>query len=129
MKKLLLVIISLPLFVHAQDSGNYECTIGDLTRRIEIVYETGVTVPCEVHYVKDTEAPGNVQVLWRAMNEEGYCEAKTSEFVAKLESMGWDCGAAARAAPEPAEETFESDDTDDLAPAAEIELTETEVQN
>ena len=125
MKRLLLAALALPLTALAQDPTSYQCTIGDLTRRVEIVYETGVTVPCEVHYYKDAEVPGDMQVLWRALNEEGYCEARTSEFVAKLEGMGWDCGAAA--ASMPAEETVESDDTGDLAPADDIELTEAEV--
>ena len=127
MKKLLLAALALPITSPAQESSSYQCTTGDLTRRVEIVYETGVTVPCEVHYYKDSESPGDVQVLWRALNEEGYCEARTSEFVAKLEGMGWDCGASAATAP--AEEAVESDDTEDLAPVGEIELTEADVQN
>lgn len=127
MQKLLFILLALPPVALAQDSGIYECTIGELTRRVEIVYETGVTVPCEVHYTKETEAPGDVLVLWRALNEEGYCEARTSEFVAKLEAMGWDCGASA--AVQPAEEPVEPDDTADLAPGAEIELTADEVDS
>lgn len=111
-----------------QDAGNYRCTHGDLTRRVEIVYETGVRVPCEVHYYKDEEAPGDMQVLWRALNEEGYCEARSEEFIAKLEAMGWDCGApAAEAMPEESEPA-DVDDTDTLAPAEDIELSESEVQ-
>ena len=95
----------------AQGADNYSCTFGDLTRRIEIVRETGVLVPCEVHYYKDTEAPGEQQVLWRAQSEEGYCEARATEFVEKLVDWGWDCGSDASqpdAAPEeaaPEEET------------------------
>jgi len=76
----------------AQGADNYSCTFGDLTRRIEIVRETGVLVPCEVHYYKDTEAPGEQQVLWRAQTEEGFCDARASEFVEKLVDWGWDCG-------------------------------------
>ena len=125
MKKLLFAVIALPFAALAQEPGNYRCTSGELTRRVEIVYETGVTVPCEVHYYKDAEAPGDMQVLWRALNEAGYCEARTSEFVAKLEGMGWDCGA--NAMPAPAEEPVESDDTADLAPAEDIELTAEEL--
>ena len=125
MKKLLLAALVLPFVALAQEPSSYQCKIGDLTRRVEIVYETGVTVPCEVHYYRDSETPGDVQVLWRALNEAGYCEARTREFVAKLEGMGWDCGSSAAAAP--MEEAVEADDTDDLAPAEEIELTEEEV--
>ena len=109
----------LPVAAAAQES--YVCTQGDLTRRVEIVYETGVTVPCEVHYHKDTEAPGEQQVLWRALNEEGYCEARAAEFVAKLGGWGWQCDAAAAPAAEPMAEPMadEPDDTSDLAPAEE----------
>jgi len=127
MRRLSLILITLPLAAVAQESSGYQCTSGDLTRHVEIVYETGASVPCEVQYYKDNEAPGDVQVLWRAMNEEGYCDTRASEFVTKLKGMGWDCTASAAA--EPAEEAVEPDDTDDLAPAAEIELTEAEVQN
>jgi hypothetical protein len=127
MNKLLLATLALPLASLAQETSRYECKTGDLTRRVEIVYETGVTVPCEVHYYKDSESPGDGQVLWRALNEAGYCEARTSEFVSKLEGMGWDCGTAAAVAP--ADDAVESDDTGDLAPANDIELTEEEVPN
>ena len=76
----------------AQVPQNYQCTYGDLQRRIEILYETGVMVPCEVHYYKDTEAPGETQVLWRALNESGYCERMAENFVGKLQDLGWSCG-------------------------------------
>lgn len=129
--RLLIVILSMmiPALSAAQDGAGHQCTMGELTRRVEIVYETGVTVPCEVHYYKDTEAPGERQVLWRAMSEEGYCEAKTAEFIAKLSGMGWNCSTSS--APAEATEMEEAeaemtDDTDALAPAEEeIELPET----
>ena len=84
-----------PFAAQAQDTGKYQCTYGDLKRRVEILTEPGVTVPCEVHYYKDTEAPGEKQVLWSATAQEGYCESKTDEFIAKLEGWGWDCGQGA----------------------------------
>ncbi len=133
--KSLVAILALvaPLAVAAQDAGKYQCTYGDLTRRVEILTEPGVTVPCEVHYYKDTEAPGEKQVLWSASAQEGYCKSKTEEFIGKLEGWGWDCGqgsapapAAApeapaepepAAVPEPAEEPAPvQDDTDVLSP-------------
>ncbi len=104
----LLLAAMLPGLSFAQGAQNYQCTYGDLQRRVEILYETGVTVPCEVHYYKDTEAPGEPQVLWRAMSEEGYCERKAQEFVAKLGELGWTCGpndaAAMDAEPVPVED-------------------------
>lgn len=87
-----LLVALLPSLSFAQGSQNYQCTHGDLQRRVETLYETGMTLPCEVHYYKDSEAPGEVQVLWRAMNEAGYCERKAQEFIAQLEEWGWNCG-------------------------------------
>jgi len=111
---------------------SYQCSFGELQRRVEILTEPGVSVPCEVHYYKDTEAPGEKQVLWSADSQEGYCEAKTEEFIAKLEGFGWDCGQGSEVMPasEPeaeampesdaAEEAEEAppayDDTDVLSP-------------
>jgi hypothetical protein len=98
--------LGLPAIALAQDGASYECALGDAVRRVEIVYETGVAVPCEVHYIKETEAPGQREVLWNAQNESGYCEGRTREFVARLASLGWNCVAAASSS---------ADDTDVLA--------------
>ena len=92
---------------------------GDLVRRVEIYTEPGKTVPCEVHYFKDTEAPGESEVLWSAEAQAGFCEQKAAEFVAKLQGWGWECGASEDAAPEPVVEPGEADvpdDTDVLSP-------------
>jgi len=125
MKKISLIVITaaiLPIASLAQDQNNYQCSHGDLKRRIEIMYETGVTVPCEVHYYKDTEAPGEQQVLWRALQQEGYCEEKTQEFVRQLTSWGWSCAKAD--ASEEVAEPEEADDTEALAPEEETGATE-----
>ena len=84
------LVLSVPVLAIAED---FRCTSGDKVRRIEIMYEPGLAVPCEVHYFKDTEAPGSREVLWRAQNEAGYCEARTEELVAMLRSFGWVCTA------------------------------------
>jgi hypothetical protein len=103
-----LLTMAVPCLALAQGDGKYQCSYGELQRRVEILTEPGVTVPCEVHYYKDTEAPGETQVLWSASAQEGYCESKTEEFIANLEGWGWDCGRAAApesaAAPEPTAE-------------------------
>lgn len=126
MKKIFVtvVVVLFPSILFAQDSNGYQCALDEVQRRVEIFYETGVTVPCEVHYYKDTEMPGERQVLWRAANEEGYCEARAAEFIEKLRGMGWTCWAAGA---QQAEDTGETDDTDALAPAEEeIEIPESE---
>ncbi|MDJ0905776.1 MAG: hypothetical protein QNI96_07135 [Woeseiaceae bacterium] len=121
---LLLFALAAPAVALSQDTGKYQCTHGDLVRRVEIFTEPGVAVPCEVHYFKDTEAPGESEVLWSAQAQEGYCEQKAAEFIAKLEGWGWDCGAGDATAPadEPAagpDEAAEQevvDDTEVLSP-------------
>jgi hypothetical protein len=128
---ILLTAVSLPAAAIAAD--NYRCTLGNLVRRVETYYEPGREVPCEVHYYKDSEMPGERQVPWRAQNEAGYCETRAAAFIEQLKSQGWDCtvtpaGAEAPAAAAPAAEAApaeepaaaepaETDDTDALAPA------------
>ena len=98
--------VGLPLAAIAQEGDRFQCTEGGNVRRVEIFYETGAAVPCEVHYFKDTEEPGSSQVLWRALNQSGYCEARTREFITRLQTNGWDCVAL----------TGVPDDTDVLSP-------------
>ena len=118
----LLIGLVIPTIALSDGGGKYQCTQGDLVRRVEIYSEPGVTVPCEVHYYKDTEAPGESEVLWSAQSEAGFCEQKTEEFVAKLEDWGWDCSTGETADSEPAVEPAEAtepevqDDTDVLSP-------------
>ena len=116
------VALILPVLSIAQDQQSYQCTFGELTRRVEIFSEPGVAAPCEVHYYKDTEAPGERQVLWQAQNDAAYCESKAQEFIVKLNDMGWDCGQSAEV--DEAEQPGTADDTDALTPADEIELEE-----
>ena len=135
--KILAIILAalLPSLTTAQAPHDYQCALENMQRRVVIFYETGVTVPCEVHYFKDTEAPGETQVLWRALNEAGYCERMADNFVGKLRDLGWSCeqgsGAAAEApatesaeADEPEAESAGDDDTEVLIPAEESEPVE-----
>jgi hypothetical protein len=128
-----LLLTSLAAFIaavaNAQEPASYQCTFGELTRRVEIVYETGARLPCEVRYQKDSEEPGLPKVLWRALNEAGYCEERTREFVARLEGMGWNCGGSEAAPEEAAPAPVQDDDTDALEPAGDIELTESELED
>ena len=104
------LLLAAPLALAADQ---YRCSNADLVRRVEVVYETGGVLPCEVHYYKDTEAPGSREVLWRAQNEAGYCEARAGEFVERLRGFGWECTAGAA-------EDVDEDDTDALSPADEM---------
>lgn len=94
MEKRLCIALSallLPVALFAQNPSDFECSFGDLDRRLVIVSEPGVSVPCEVHYYKDDESPGEHQVLWRATNEAGYCERQADQFKLKLIEWGWTC--------------------------------------
>ncbi len=89
---IVLTSIALPSVAATQEAGKFQCSYGDMQRRVEIASEPGVEVPCSVHYFKDTEMPGEQQVLWSADNDPAYCREKAMELVAKLEGWGWDCG-------------------------------------
>lgn len=145
---IVVLAIAMPCISFGQDAGSYQCSFGELKRRVEILTEPGVSVPCEVHYYKDTEAPGDRQVLWSASSEAGYCEKKTEEFIAKLESWGWDCGGGstiggtngsasgstsgsmtitkvvAESTEEAEAESDQADDTDALAPVEEAAMSD-----
>ena len=115
---LVFLVALIPGFAFGQTGTAYQCSFDGNQRRIEILTEPGVAVPCEVHYFKDTEMPGESQVLWTATTEAGYCESKAEEFVAKLREWGWDCGPAPEPAPEEnAEPEPMTDDTEALEPA------------
>ena len=87
-------LLALPLVAVAQSDGSYQCTMGDLVRRVVVERQGSAPVPCEVAYYKDTEASGQRQVLWSAEHDPEYCSARASEFRSKLEGMGWQCSAA-----------------------------------
>ena len=69
------------------------CTLGGAVRRVEVYYpQAPETLPCQVIYYKDTEAPDQPEVLWDAQNEDGYCEAKANDMAEDLETKwGWQC--------------------------------------
>jgi len=106
---IVLTAITLPTVAATQEAGKFQCSYGDMQRRVEIASEPGVEVPCSVHYFKDTEMPGEQQVLWSAANDPTYCRDKAMELVAKLEGWGWDCGRASATSAE--EETAEESAT------------------
>lgn len=83
------------------------CTHGDNERKIEVVYPEGTKVPCEVQYTKN----GDMQVLWDAQGETGYCEQKAADLVEKQQGWGWQCDAMEQASSEEAMEEVSSDGT------------------
>ncbi|MFC3153449.1 hypothetical protein ACFOEK_20580 [Litoribrevibacter euphylliae] len=72
----------------AMAGDTYVCVNGDAERKVSVVYtQPGSTVPCEVVY----EKASGMQTLWRAENEEGYCEEKAKAFAEKQASWGFEC--------------------------------------
>lgn len=70
------------------NTESYTCVKGDDKRVISVVYSTpGQTLPCEVFYEK---ADGG-NSLWRASNQEGYCEEKAAQFAEKQTTWGYTC--------------------------------------
>jgi hypothetical protein len=96
-----LTISSLMIFAVFTDATGQEsmrtgdkslCKNGNQQRSVQVEYYTeDKSVPCEVHYYKDTEQPGMGQVLWRAANEVGFCEKKMAVVVDELSGSGWEC--------------------------------------
>lgn len=97
MKSLTTVValLTIPLIATAQSDAAYECRMGELIRRVAVERDGSAPLPCRVAYFKDTEAPGERQVLWNAQNDASYCDARASEFVSRLQGLGWNCTAAA----------------------------------
>lgn len=119
--KILVVSLALlsPGLVFAQAVTSYECSYDGMQRRIVILTEPGVTVPCQVQYYKDTELPGEVQTLWTAETDASYCDSKAAEFAAKLEGWGWSCAAGGQAdAVPPVEAEPEAEPAPDAESAA-----------
>ena len=95
---ILLGLFSLPLSA-TQNTNAAEleftsavCTNKGKTRSINVTYEDPQKKNnCKVIYHKETENPGNEQVLWTAKVEYNYCQTKAKDFVARLEGWGWNC--------------------------------------
>ncbi len=124
------IVTGIAFAQESQESIEYNCTYGDAERRITVVHEPGVRVPCEVHYYRDMTLSNEYDVLWTALHEAGYCEARAEELSARLAEAGWQCDPGERPAAPPeekAEENLEEtagsaideavDDTDVLEPA------------
>lgn len=79
----------LPLAAASSENYRYLCTQQTETRLIEVVYLLpDQTVPCEVRYQRNSDEP---EVLWRANNQEGFCENKAQSLMHKQESWGFSC--------------------------------------
>ena len=78
----------------AQDSkvNRTICERGDRQQFIDVVFETGKTLPCELRVTRSKLS--KPRSMWRANNEEGFCEVKAIGMVQRLTDAGWDCRVA-----------------------------------
>lgn len=77
---------------HSAEKTEYTCTSGELVRRIVIeVGDLNTSLPCEVVYWKDQEAPGERRVLWNARSDAAFCQSKAAGLADKLGGAGWNC--------------------------------------
>jgi hypothetical protein len=94
MKYIKAVTVSLTLAVVPLSnafSQSWVCEYADLKRYVDIDYPNSPSsIPCSVIYRKPTENVDD-RILWRAQNDEGYCENRARALVEKLESLGWRC--------------------------------------
>ena len=75
--------------VSESPASSWTCQYTDLTRHVTIFYpDAPARLPCKVYYSKTMEN-AMPRVLWKAENQENYCERKAEEFVEKLRSLGW----------------------------------------
>jgi hypothetical protein len=86
---IILAAITLPTGVNAE---SWICEQGNLIREISTVRETANPVPCSVQYNKESEGLGS-SVLWTAVADGSYCDAKANDLAEKLEGLGWSCTA------------------------------------
>ncbi|MEW8525216.1 MAG: hypothetical protein AB2552_19405 [Candidatus Thiodiazotropha endolucinida] len=85
---LLLTILVMPSESFA---SSWTCQYSELTRNVVIFYPNEpASLPCKVYYTKPDE---NVmpRTLWKAKNDDHYCERKAVDFIKTLESRGWQC--------------------------------------
>jgi len=84
---------SLLLLVPVNAYADSICTSESLIRKISVLYSApGKLVPCQVVYEKPDQ--NQYMTLWRAQNQEGYCEQQAKSFAQKLGTLGWNCSDA-----------------------------------
>ena len=71
-------------------AGSWICEHDNKIREINVERETGSQAPCSVVYDKDSEGQGSA-VLWSAVYDGSYCDAKADGLAEKLQGFGWSC--------------------------------------
>ncbi len=85
----ILLLLFISLGAQADTNYHYTCTQGNSVRLIEVAYLVPKQkVPCEVRYQKEN---AQSTILWRADNQESFCESKTQRLIEKQKEWGFDC--------------------------------------
>lgn len=68
------------------------CAKGGLTRTVQITYweERGRPL-CRVMYLKPSERPSHMHVIWAGRDVGDACEQKATAFLDLLRGWGWSC--------------------------------------
>lgn len=69
----------------------YACTKETDYRKIIVDYPRGTPLPCRVNYDRSAKANLELETIWQAIYEEGFCEARADNLAARLKNSGWDC--------------------------------------
>lgn len=90
-KLFLLTTLSIMFTASAMADANYHyvCTQAPDVRLVEVAYLVPEQkVPCEVRYQKEDDQS---RILWRADNQEGFCELQAQNFIEKQREWGFEC--------------------------------------
>ena len=80
----------LALFYSSTLMADVLCEKDSVSRTISVVYtQPGLPLPCEVVYEKSETK--EIETLWNAKNQAGYCETKAKQFIKNFEAKGWSC--------------------------------------
>ncbi len=126
------IIILAGLLALATSTHAATCYNNGAEREVNVEYTNpGQATPCKVRYTKLaashdaasqplSEPRFTTLTLWRAEHEAGYCEARATEFLTKLETLGWRCDKLSTSAASPTEEPTSLDEVINPPPGLEV---------
>ena len=88
----LIIILAALTLPTAANAESWICEHGTLVREITVERETANPLPCSVKYNKQSEGLGS-SVLWTAVADGAYCDAKANGLAEKPNGLGWSCTA------------------------------------
>ena len=84
------VVIIMGMLYSSPLMADVLCEKDSVSRTISVVYaRPGLPLPCEVVYEKSETK--EIETLWNAKNQAGYCETKAEQLIKMFEAIGWAC--------------------------------------